>query len=138
GDITVNYTNNFAWTTPTTRTDFVSDPYVYAKTIDAAIFGYNGSSYSRFNSDMDWAAIKMVANGEIPPFRQKLPGGAYKFFYNTDWYDYLFRKWQPSQFHNISVSGGTEKIKAYLSGRVFDRATISNINDGGVKRYNLN
>ena len=137
GDVSVNYTNNFGWTTPTTRTDFVSDPYVYGKTVDAAIYGYNGTSFTGYN-DLDWEIIKMVANGEIAPFHEKQADGTYKFYYNTNWYDYLFRKYQPSNYHNISLSGGTEKIRAYLSGRVYDRATIENINDADIKRYNLN
>lgn len=137
GDVRVNYTNNFGWTTPTTRTDFVSDPYVYGKTVDAALFGYNGTNYTGYN-DMDWEIIKMVANGEIEPFHERQSNGTYKFYYNTNWYDYLFRKYQPSQYHNLSISGGTDKIKAYLSGRIFDRATILNIQDADVKRYNLN
>lgn len=137
GEVRVNYTNNFAWTTPTTRTDYVSDPYIYGKTVDAALFGYNGTTYTEYN-DLDWETIKMVADGEIEPFQELQSNGRYKFFHKTNWYDYLFRKYQPSQFHNISLSGGTEKLKAYLSGRIYDRANIENINDARVKRYNLN
>ena len=137
GKMTVNYTNNFAWTRPTTRTDYLSDPYIYGKTIDAAIFGYNGTSYTGYN-DLDWEAIKMVANGELEPFHELQSNGTYKFFYNTNWYDYLFKKNQFSNFHNVSISGGSEKLNAYLSGRVYDRQTINNIaDDANMKRYNL-
>lgn len=136
GDMVVNYTNNFGWTTPTTRTDFISDPYVYGKTVDAAIFGYNGSSWTGYN-DMDWETIRMVADGEIEPFHQEQSNGTNKFFYDTDWYDYMFKKWQPSQNHNISISGGTEKLKGYLSGRFYQRETINKIQDSDFERYNL-
>ncbi|ARS35159.1 SusC/RagA family TonB-linked outer membrane protein [Pontibacter actiniarum] len=136
GEMVVNYTNNFGWTTPTTRTDYISDPYVYGKTVDAALFGYNGTSYTGYN-ELDWEAIRMVANGEIEPFHELQPNGTYKFFYKTNWYDYLFKKYQYSNMHNISVSGGSDKIKGYLSGRVFERETINNIADAGMDRYNL-
>lgn len=136
GDMIVNYSNNFGWTTPTTRTDFVSDPYVYGKTVDAAIFGYNGSSYTGYNS-MDWESIRLVSIGAIEPFHELQSNGTYKFFYNTNWYDYLFKKWQASEYHNISISGGTDKLRAYLSGRVFDRETINNVAEAEMKRYNL-
>ncbi len=137
GTTAVNYTNNFGWTTPTARTDYISDPYVYAKTVDAAIYGYNGSSYSQYN-DMDWEAIQMVSRGEIAPFHELQTDGTNKFFYKTDWWDYLFRKYQASNFHNISISGGTDKLKGYLSGRVFERQSINNINkDAGIDRQNL-
>ncbi|NGM62050.1 TonB-dependent receptor [Sphingobacterium sp. SGG-5] len=137
GDMKVDYTNNFGWTTPTTRTDYLSDPYVYGKTVDAAIYGYNGTSYTGYN-EMDWQAIKMVANGEIEPFHELQPDGTYKFFYNTDWWDYQFKQYQPSNFHNIAVSGGSEKLKGYLSGRVYNRETINKIaDDGDMDRYNI-
>jgi len=137
GAMKVDYTNNFGWTSPTTRTDFVSDPYVYAKTIDAAIFGYNGSSYAKGFNDMDWEALRMVAAGELDPFHELQSDGSYKFFYNTNWYDYLFKKYQASNIHNIAISGGTDKLKSYLSGRVFNRETINNIAPADVDRYNL-
>jgi len=133
----VNYSNNLGWTRPTTRTDFISDPYLYGKTVDAAIYGYNGSTYTGYN-DFDWETIKMVSRGEIEPFHEQMPNGAYKFFYNTNWYDYLFKKYQPSQNHNLSISGGTEKLRGYLSGRVYNRETINNIADADMNRYNLN
>lgn len=136
GDMVVNYSNNFGWTTPTTRTDFVTDPYVYGKTVDAALFGYNGTTYTGYD-DMDWEAIKMVARGEIEPFHEEQSNGNYKFFYRTNWYDYLFKQWQPSRNHNISISGGTEKLKGYLSGRIYERETIQDIQDAEMERYNL-
>ncbi|MBJ2175205.1 TonB-dependent receptor [Aureibaculum sp. A20] len=136
GEMKVEYTNNFAWTTTTTRTDYISDPYVYGKTIDAAIFGYNGTSFTGYNDD-DWETIQGVANGTIEPFHQVQPNGTNKFFYKTDWYNYLFKKWQPSQNHNVSISGGTEKLHGYLSGRLYDRETINNFQDGGLKQNNI-
>jgi TonB-linked SusC/RagA family outer membrane protein len=136
GEMQVNYNNRFSITTPTTRTDFVSDPYVFAKTIDAAINGYNGSNYSRYEG-IDWETIRMVADGEIEPFHQEQPDGTYKFFHKTDWYDYFFRKWQPTQSHSMSISGGSDKVKGYLSGRTFKRQTIQAIQDAPMRRYNL-
>jgi len=136
GKTLVDYSNNFGWTTPTTRTDYLSDPYLYAKTIDDAIFGYNGTSYSGY-TEQDYEIAKKVANGEIEPYKELLPNGNYKFFYNTNWFDYLFRKWQPSMSHNISISGGTEKLKGYLSGRYYKTKTIENLVDAYYNKYNL-
>lgn len=136
GKMTLNYTNNIGWTTPTVRTDFISDPYVYGKTVDAALYGYNGTTYTGYN-DLDWATIKMVADGEISPFIEAQPGGKYKFFYKTNWYNYLFRKWQPFQNHNISLSGGSDKMQGYLSGRFYKTTGIQNIQDADLLQYQL-
>lgn len=137
GKLAVNYSNNVGYTTPVTRTDFISDPYLYGKTIDAAIFGYNGTNYTGFTSENDWQRLQQVANGELEPFREKNPDGTYKFFYNTNWFSYLFKKWQPTQNHNISISGGNDKIQGYLSGRVYNASTIQNIVDADIKKYNI-
>lgn len=136
GDITVDYSNNLSWTTPTTRTDFVSDGYTYGRTVDAALGGYNGTSYTGFD-EMDWEAMRMVSSGEIEPFHEMQPNGTHKFFYDTDWHKYLFKKWQPSQMHNISISGGSDKLMGYLSGRVYERETINNLQDADMQRYNM-
>ncbi len=137
GVTSINYSNNFAWTSPAARTDFITDPYVYAKTVDAALYGYNGTSYSQYNA-MDWETIRMVADGQISPFHELQADGTNKFFYKTNWWDELFRKNQLSNFHNVSVSGGSEKLTAYFSGRVYDRQSINNINkDAGIERQNF-
>src|SRR5690606_15931858 len=104
--------------------------------IDAAIFGYNGTTYTGYN-DLDWETIKMVSRGEIEPFHQLQPDGTYKFFYKTDWHDYLLKKWQAQSMHNVSISGGSEKLRGYLSGRFYDRETIQNIVDADMQRYNM-
>lgn len=94
GDLVVNYSNNFSTTTPTTRTDFISDPYLYGKTVDAALFGYNGTIYTGYN-DEDYEIIQEVANGTREPFHELQPDGTYKFYHQTDWYDYLLRNGSP-------------------------------------------
>jgi TonB-linked SusC/RagA family outer membrane protein len=136
GNIKLNYDNNFGFTTQTNRTDYVSDAYLYGKTVDAAIYGYNSSSFTGYN-DQDWETLKKVTSGETEPFYETLANGNKKFFYNTDWYGYLFKKWVPSQNHNISLSGGTDKINGYLSGRYYTTDDINNIATGNLVKYNL-
>ncbi|MEZ4969632.1 MAG: TonB-dependent receptor [Flavobacteriaceae bacterium] len=135
-NLNIEYTSNYGFTSPTTRTDFISDPYDYGKAVDSSIFGYNGSNFTRYN-DMDWETIKMVASGEIEPFHQLQTDGSYKFFYKTNWYDHLFKKIQASSIHNISVSGGGDKLKGHLSGRMYEREMINNIQDTEFNRLNF-
>jgi TonB-linked SusC/RagA family outer membrane protein len=57
---------------------------------------------------------------------------------NTQWYDITFRKWTPQQQHNISLSGGTEAIKYFISGQILDQDRVFKENDGlGLQRYQL-
>jgi TonB-linked SusC/RagA family outer membrane protein len=136
GKIEIDYSNNFGFTRPTTRTDYITDPYNYGKTADAALYGYNGTNYTGYN-DADYERIQQVMNGELAPFKELQPNGTHKFFYNTNWYDFLFSKVQFSQNHNISVSGGTDKLQGYLSGRLYNTESIQNIDDAGLKLINV-
>lgn len=136
GNVAVNYTNNFGRTTPIVRTDYISDPYQYGKIVDAFLSGYNGTTYTNY-TDADYEKEKQVAAGTLAPFNEKQADGTYKFFGKTNWYDMIFRKWQPSQTHNLSISGGNDKLQGYLSGRTYKVGTIQSNVDANLVRYNI-
>lgn len=56
---------------------------------------------------------------------------------NTDWFDYVFRKWAPQQNHNLSVRGGSSKIKYMGYFGYTDQQTMIKKNGGDYKRYNI-
>jgi len=56
---------------------------------------------------------------------------------NTDWYHELIRNWAPQQQHNLSVSGGSDRIKYYGFIGFLDQQTIWKKNGGDYKRYNI-
>lgn len=56
---------------------------------------------------------------------------------NTDWYDVVFRDWAPQQNHNLSVRGGSEKIKYMGYFGYTDQETMVKKSGGNYKRYNL-
>ncbi|KAA6300519.1 MAG: TonB-dependent receptor SusC [Candidatus Ordinivivax streblomastigis] len=56
---------------------------------------------------------------------------------NTDWYDVLIRDWAPQQQHNLSVGGGSDKIKYYGFLGYMDQQTMFKKNGGDYNRYNL-
>ncbi|WP_448700663.1 TonB-dependent receptor [Mucilaginibacter sp. AW1-3] len=136
GNTEVNYTNNIGFTTPIVRTDYITDPYEYGKIVDAFLSGYNGTNYTNF-TDADYAKERQVADGTLAPFNEKQADGTYKFFGKTNWYDLLFRKWQPSQMHNLSISGGNDKLQGYLSGRSYKVGTIQSNVDASLVKYNI-
>ncbi|QKJ33045.1 TonB-dependent receptor [Mucilaginibacter mali] len=136
GNTVVNYTNNIGRTTPIVRTDYISDPYEYGKIVDAFLSGYNGTTYTNY-TDADYAKERQVADGTLAPFNEKQADGTYKFFGKTNWYDLLFRKWAPSQTHNLSISGGNDKLQGYLSGRSYNTGTIQAGVDASLIKYNI-
>lgn len=139
GHFVISYSNNIGTSTTTARRDFLLNPYKYAKIIDAAIRPRSSPhQYSQYTTESDWEKAKKVANGELAPFKEKNPDGTYTFFYKTDWWHLRFRKWRPHQIHNISISGGSKKVNARFSGRIYKRTLIENLVDQELNKYNLN
>lgn len=56
---------------------------------------------------------------------------------NTDWWDIVTRKWAPQQQHNLSIRGGSEKIKYYGFLGYTGQETLFKKNGGEYNRYNL-
>ena len=53
--------------------------------------------------------------------------GEYKYYGNFDWYNCLFDNTRPTWEHNLTVSGGTEKVKYMLSGNYYNQKGIIRI-----------
>jgi TonB-linked SusC/RagA family outer membrane protein len=136
GNFKVEYSNNIGTSTTTQRTDFITNPYIYGKLIDAALAPRSTPHPYTTYDDEDWDLIKKVANGELKPFKKKNPDGSYKFFYKTDWYHLHFARWRPHQTHNLAVSGGSKKLNARFSGRYYYKRKIQHFNPPKVKRFN--
>ena len=58
-------------------------------------------------------------------------------FPNTDWLDVATRKISPMNEYNLSVSGGSEKIKYYTFLGMLNQQAFFRSNDGDYNRYNV-
>lgn len=56
---------------------------------------------------------------------------------NTDWLKVVANDWAPQQSHNLSVSGGSDKIKYYGFLGYLNQQTMFKNSGGGYQRYNL-
>lgn len=56
---------------------------------------------------------------------------------NTDWYDVYLKKHTTSQEHNVSLTGGTDKVSYYLSGSFLDQSGLFNFADEKFQRFNI-
>ena len=95
----------------------------------------NAGQYAEMTSE------DYLNRGLVAPFTpeqiKKYYDGTDPQYPNTDWYNVLVRDYAPQQQHNISVRGGSDKIKYYGFVGYLDQKTMWKLNDGGYKRYNL-
>ncbi|WP_207514754.1 SusC/RagA family TonB-linked outer membrane protein [Longitalea luteola] len=61
----------------------------------------------------------------------------YIHYGNTDWWHTMFRDYMPSMQHSISVSGGSDKVDYYLSGRFMKQKGMLRINQDEYNAYNF-
>jgi TonB-linked SusC/RagA family outer membrane protein len=56
---------------------------------------------------------------------------------DTDWYSLILRDTAPEQQHNVSVSGGSEKVDYYVNFGYTDQGSFFVTNSANYNRYNL-
>ena len=135
----VNYTGNVRISNPIKVPQMV-DSYTYALMInDAFINAGGGAQFGQGQLDK----ILQYQRGELPYGIEKVADQndwtwGQRSFGNTDWYDTYLKKATVSQEHNVSVSGGTDKVNFYFSGNYLDQTGLFNYADEQFQRLSIN
>ena len=58
-------------------------------------------------------------------------------YVNSDWYDFITRKFAPLQIHNLSIRGGSERIKYYGFAGYQNQETMVKEKGGSFQRFNI-
>lgn len=62
----------------------------------------------------------------------------YNQYADTDWFDYYFKDHSLRHTHNLSISGGSQKVKYYIgAGYIYQNGLIDRVDDH-LEKYNLN
>lgn len=119
GEPKIRYSGSYALTEPIR---FYENLDNYPRTMALQIRGANAGNK---NSVYQWGAIEeWMAKGMIDPV----------LYPNTDWYDIIFQN-GTLQNHNISASGGTDRMNFYVSGGVSDQTGV--VINNNYTRYNF-
>lgn len=142
GKASVQYSNNFRWSRPTNIPDML-DSYRFARYFNAAAANSNTGNKIVFSQETIDRIQKYMA-GEYPytsdPAGVQGPG---LFPFNSssndnqNWPRNFIDKTSFGQEHNLSVSGGSERVKYYLSGAFLSQEGQMNYSDEKKKRYNI-
>lgn len=137
GKTSVNYNNNFRWGQPV-RIPKQMDSYTFATFYNDANINSGAGAY--FTPD-HLQRIKDYQDGKITDGvladanNQYWLDGYAGGNANTNWYDVMYRDWTFSQEHNLSFSGGNDKVNYYLSGNFMDQKGLMEYNQDTYKRY---
>lgn len=141
GKTSVQYSGNFRWSRPTNIPDML-DAYTFAQYFNRAkANNYDGGAAIFSQETMD--RIQQFMNGEItetadPTLTQN--GNCFVFNIrsndNQNWPRNYIDKTAFGQEHNVSISGGSEKVKYYMSGAFMQQEGQMNYTDDKKKRFN--
>lgn len=141
GKMSITYNGFLATSKPTVKTDFITSGYESVMLNDEAFRRATGNTYTRY-SEEDYAELEArrydkVENPERPWVVVKNVNGKdiYNYYGNWDWWDFLYNKHQASQSHNVSLSGGDEKLNFLISGNYYAQDGIMKINTDKFKSY---
>ena len=121
GKAVVRYSGRAGWTSPTASTDWEDRGYFSVLINNMFFQSYSGTPYATYtDEDMEQLWIRRndkVENPERPwvVIDQRNGVDTYNYYANTDWWHYLYNDHKPTTSHNISFSGGTKKVKYFLS-----------------------
>ena len=142
GSPVISYSNNFDMQTIAHLPPIVTDPYTVMTLKNESYAGYYGvNEYStaelayaqqRSKNPSLPATIVSAATAGSPIADQQ-----YDYFGSTDWFNVLYNSSNPSQTHNLNVSGATDKISYYLSGGYNQQTGEFRYSPDLYDRYNL-
>lgn len=140
GKAQLNYNNNFRSSRPVLLPDQM-DSYTFALYWNDA--NTNGGSSAFFNTE-HLQRIKDYQDGKITTSIVKDPNNASRwadgYGYgndNVDWYRAMYKKQGFSHEHNLSLTGGTDKITYYISGNYMGQGGMMKFNPDTYDRYGI-
>lgn len=109
----VSLTGNFMWGTPTRKPNYLNS-YDSVTLLEEALA--NDGLPSQYSAS-DLEMYRKSVNGEL--------SGADALLYpNVDWYDEVLNNWAPSQRYNVSVRGGTKRMRYYVSAEMYNQGSL--------------
>lgn len=140
GKATISYNGRLGWQENTTSTDFISTGYDHVNIVNSFYESYQGKLMANYTEDdLQMLYDRRNDKTENPdrPWTVVGDDGKYYYYANFDWYDYFYRKTRPEQEHNVSFTGGNDKMNYFVSGRYLSQDGIFNIYDDNYKNYSF-
>lgn len=132
--ITATYSNMFQWNSPTATPDLLSSVQIQQAVVDA--YGLtNQSAPADAVTLLD--SVKAYAADPLHHKPYYMSGQQIIWNANVNPYEAGVRSSTPTQKHNLSLSGGSEKTSYYASLGYLDQDGVYKFNTDKFKRYNF-
>ena len=140
----VQYNGRFGWQTNTTSTDFIRTGYDHVMIVNEFMNNSSDATknifqYTEANGGLQKLYDRRNDMTEHPdrPWVEVGDDGKYYYYGNFDWYGHFYNRVRPQQEHNLSVSGGSDKISYYASGRYLSQDGMFKIQQDKYTNYSF-
>ena len=136
--VSVNYTGNVRFSSVTDLPEMLNS-YDFARYFNAAAANAGQSPvFDSYTLDM----IQKYMSGQIDYGCEDKNGDGKWDYYttsygNTDWFEEVYKDYAVSHEHNLSISGGSEKLTYRVSGSFLDQNGLINFGEDKFKRYTI-
>lgn len=115
GKSKITYNSYVTVGTPTVLPQKISDPYIYMRL--QKTFSGNTPWDNQFFTDDQWQWAKERSNNpnETVGVRANSATGMWEYMGNRDWSEYFLSNTTFSSNHNVSISGGNDKLNYFVS-----------------------
>lgn len=147
GKAKVSYDGYFSWSSPTVSTDFVTSGYEHAYIYDTSYMAQKGQMGAATGlTENDYKELEArrydtVEHPDRPWVVTSAPDASgrqkYHYYGNFDWWNWMYKERMPSQSHNVSISGGSDKIQYYVSASFYSKDGMMKRVDETYKQYTL-
>ena len=146
----ISYTNNFAWSSPTSTPKVASGPEgaemalagIRRRTPNTVSYGILGARYDDVSVEKMRGWQQQYGGqdlgSEMVEGRDFEMRDGFLFYYRPwDVEEIYFREYTPQQKHNINISGGGEKTSYNLGLGYLGQSGVIKVNPDQFKRYNV-
>lgn len=119
GKMSINYNFNYNWSQPANMPTKL-DAH------DAAFYKNMSMTNDGLNAPYTVDELELFRNGTDP-----------EHYPNTDWQKVCLNNFAPEMQHNLTVTGGSEKVKSYTSLGYYDQSSLYKFDTNTYKRYNF-
>jgi TonB-linked SusC/RagA family outer membrane protein len=135
----INYSYDISWDKPVKRPDILNSYTIYKSGLDRRLWT-TGEQYTDEDKEMlehMQAYINDPVNNKPWFMKGDIEGGTVKWVGNTNPYKELIRDWTPTQKHNFSINGGSDKVAYGISLGAQNQEGMYKIAHDDLTRYNI-
>jgi TonB-linked SusC/RagA family outer membrane protein len=134
GKISVNFGSQFSLAKPIFNMDVVTDPYEFVQARNLANIRTNGNP--AYNDEFV-AAVKKYHDNPIAANEWGVVNGALQYYGYNNYQNKIMTDYSPTNQQDLSVSGGSDKAKFFVSLGRFSKDGYLSVNNEKFKRYNF-